>query len=56
MGVLCIEREMKGNEQRCSSELDVLGMNTACKGSKCKEMVVPAPSLLNRRMGNSAES
>lgn len=34
----------EGEEQRCSSELGVLGMNIACKSNKYKELVVPAPS------------
>lgn len=31
----------EGEEQKSSGELGVLGINVACKSSKCKEMVVP---------------
>lgn len=34
----------EGEEQKCSSELGVLGMNIACKSNKYKEPEVPAPS------------
>lgn len=31
----------EGEEQKCSGEQGVLGMNMACESNKCKEVMVP---------------